>query len=118
MRGGNFLAKFDNCILWRGDFRHRDCLVVLRTADGKGLCRRGRSRSLFPPDARRDLSACAAVNRYLLAIFGGKSQSSLPLREGMSTSTKATPAFESFSDAPVNAPIVLVKSGSCPTTIK
>src|SRR4029453_2377849 len=112
MRGDNFLAGFDDCILWRSDFRRRDSRAVLRTTDGKGLCRRGRSRSVFSAGARRDLPTGAAVNRYFLAILGGKSQSSLPPREGMSTSTRATPAFESFSDAPVKAVIVLVKSGS------
>src|SRR6266576_6361134 len=53
-----------------------------------------------------------------LAIFGGKSQSSLPLREERSTSTSATPALDNLSDAPVSAEIVLVKSGSWPTIIK
>ena len=27
MRDDNFLVRFDGCILWRGDFRHRDFVL-------------------------------------------------------------------------------------------
>src|SRR5437660_4883158 len=112
MRRDNFFAEFDGCILWRGDFRSRDRRAVLRATDDESLRRSGSARSVFSAGAQRDLSAHVGVNRYLLAILGGKSQSSLPFREGRSTSTSATPPFESLSDAPVKAAIVLVKSGS------
>src|SRR5882724_10297080 len=112
LRRDNFFAEFDGCILWRGDFRRRDRRAVLRATDDERLRRSGSARSVFSAGAQRNLSAHVRVNRYLLAILGGKSQSSLPFREGRSTSTSATPPFESLSDAPVKAAIVLVKSGS------
>src|SRR6266550_1392021 len=112
MRRDNFFAEFDGCILWRGDFRRRDRRAVLWATDGQRLRRSSSARSVFSAGAHRNLSARASVNRYFLAILGGKSQSSLPFRDGRSTSTSATPPFESLSDAPVKAAIVLVKSGS------
>ena len=112
MRRDNFFAKFYGCILWRGDFRRRDRRAFLRATNDERLRRSGSARSVFSAGAQRNLSAHVRVNRYLLAILGAKSQSSLPFREGRSTSTSATPPFESLSDAPVKAAIVLVKSGS------
>src|SRR5581483_241749 len=49
---------------------------------------------------------------YFLPIFAGKSQRSFPSSDSGSTSTSATPALDSLSDAPVNPEITLVKSGS------
>src|SRR6266550_1084713 len=112
MRRDNFFAEFDGCILWRVDFRSRDRRAVLRATDDERLRRSGSARSVFSAGAQRNLSARVRVNRYLLATLGGKSQSSLPFRDGRSTSTNAAPPFESLSDAPVRAAIVLVKSGS------
>src|SRR5437879_12459306 len=54
---------------------------------------------------------------YFFMTFGGNRQSNLPLPEETLTSTSATPAFASLSDAPVRAEIGSVKSGSCPTSI-
>src|SRR6266576_2115208 len=90
MRRDNFFAGFDDRILWRGDFRSRDRRAVLRATDDERLRRSGSARSVFSASAQRDLSAHIGVNRYLLAILGGKSQSRLLFREGRSTSTSAT----------------------------
>src|SRR6266498_1142943 len=118
--------------------------AVLRTTNGKGIRWGSRACSLLLADAGHNLSARAELSSclvrscrsntlfyfslltdhvspippsYFLPIFGGKSQRSFPSSDSGSTSTSATPALESLSDAPVNPKITLVKSGSWPTSI-
>src|SRR5205823_3664066 len=117
----NRFAGNNDRLLRRRQFSSRPHCAVLRTTHGKGLRRRGRACSVLLAYASRNLSArtvTLASRTYFFPIFGGKSQRSFPCSDSGSTSTSATPALESLSDAPVNPEITLVKSGSWPTSIR
>src|SRR6266511_1012199 len=138
-------AGIDRRLLWRCHFSRCDYCAVLRTTNGKGIRWGSRACSLLLADAGHNLSARAELSSclvrscrsntlfyfslltdhvspippsYFLPIFGGKSQRSFPSSDSGSTSTSATPALDSLSDAPVSPEITLVKSGSWPTSIR
>src|SRR6266516_4264014 len=123
MPDANRFARNDHRLLRRRQFSSCPHCAVLRTTHGKGLRWGSRARSVLLADASHNLSARTvttfASRAYFLPIFGGKSQRSFPTSsDSGSTSTSATPALESLSDAPVNPEITLVKSGSWPTSIR
>src|SRR6266498_5151526 len=144
MPDANRFARNNHRLLWCGQFGGCPHCAVLRTTNGEGLRWGSRACSLLLADAGHNLSARAELSSclvrscrsntlfyfslltdhvspippsYFLPIFGGKSQRSFPSSDSGSTSTSATPALESLSDAPVNPKITLVKSGSWPTSI-
>src|SRR4029077_8443492 len=122
MPDANRFARNDHRLLRRSQFSGCPHCAVLRTTHGEGLRWGCRACSVLLADAGHNLSARTVtdyrVRAYFLPIFGGKSQRSFPSSDSGSTSTSATPALESLSDAPVNPEITLVKSGSWPTSIR
>src|SRR6266513_4732832 len=121
MPDANRFARNDHRLLRCGQFSSRPHCAVLRTTHGEGLRRRGRACSVLLAYASRNLSArtvTLASRTYFFPIFGGKSQRSFAFSDSGSTSTSATPALESLSDAPVKPEMTLVKSGSWPTSIR
>src|SRR6266496_5097941 len=123
MHHANHFAGNDPCLLRCCHVGRWGHCIVLRTTTGEGLRWGSRACSVLLADADHNLSARTvttfASRAYFLPIFGGKSQRSFPTSsDSGSTSTSATPALESLSDAPVNPEITLVKSGSWPTSIR